>query len=99
MVRTREKQTINLPDPVDANSATALDDKFIRQELVKAGKRQMKLSKPPTKAYTTVYGECSDNIKENLEVSSNWERIQNKQLLRKLIQKIKRICVGFGDHK
>jgi hypothetical protein len=41
-VRTGEKQTIKLPLAVDPNSATAADDKLIRQELVKTiGKRHM----------------------------------------------------------
>jgi hypothetical protein len=99
-VRTGKKQTINLPSLVDANSPMATDNELIRQDLVKAiGKRQMKLSELLMKAYATVYGQCSEDVKEKLGVMSDWERIQNEQFLHKLIQKIKRICVGFDDHK
>jgi hypothetical protein len=62
-----------MPNPVDTNSITAADKELIRQELVKAiGKRQMKLSRLLMKAYATVYRQCSDNIKEKLEASSDW---------------------------
>ncbi len=99
-MRTGKKQTINLPSLVDANSPMATDNELIRQDLVKAiGKRQMKLSELLMKAYATVYGQCSEDVKEKLGVMSDWERIQNEQFLHKLIQKIKRICVGFDDHK
>jgi hypothetical protein len=99
-VWTGKKQVIKLPEPVDQNSTTATDDATIRAELVKAiGKRQMKLADLLMKGYTTVYGQCSQEVKDKLEGSDNWERIQSEQSLHKLIQKIKRICVGFDDHK
>jgi hypothetical protein len=85
---------------VDPDSPTAADDELIRQELVKVvGKRRIKLSKPITKACIMVYGQCLDDMKEKLEASRDWERIQSKQSLHELIQKIKRVCVGFNDCK
>jgi hypothetical protein len=70
--QSSKKQTINLPGPVDANSPTAADNELIRQELVKGvGKRQMKLFKLLMKAHATVYGQCSEDVKEKLEASSN----------------------------
>ncbi len=97
-VRTGQAQTMDLPSPMDPDSPTAADNELIRQELVKAvGKRRMKLSKLLMKAYAMVYGQCSDDMKEKLEASRDWERIQSKQSLHELIQKIKRICVGFED--
>jgi hypothetical protein len=99
-VWTGKKQIIELPAAVDSNSSTAADNELIRQELVKAmGKRRMKLSKSLLKGYATVYRQCSDKVKEKLEASSNWQHIQDKQSLHKLIQKIKRVCIGFDDHK
>jgi hypothetical protein len=99
-VQTGKKQIIKLPAAVNPNSPTAADNELIRQELVKAvGKRQMKLSKSLMKGYATVYGQCSDEVKEKLEVSSNWQRIQDKQSLHELIQKIERVCIWFNDHK
>ena len=38
-------------------------------------------------------------MRDKLEVSDDWERMQREQLLHDLIGKIKRICVGFDDHK
>jgi hypothetical protein len=59
----------------------------------------MKLSESLMKGYATVYGQCSNKVKEKLEASSNWQCIQDKQSLHKLIQKTKRVCIGFDDHK
>jgi hypothetical protein len=95
-VQTGEKQVIKLLKPVDQSSPTAADDAIIRAELVKAvGKRQMKLADSLMKGYATVYGQCSQEVKDKLEGSDDWERIQSKQLLHEMIQKIKRICVSF----
>jgi hypothetical protein len=58
-----------------------------------------KLSKLLMKGYATMYGQCSDEVKEKLEVSSNWQHIQDEQLLHELIQKVKRICIRFNNHK
>ncbi len=99
-VRTGQAKMIDLPSPVDPDSPTAADNELIRQELMKAvGKRRMKLSKLLMNAYAMVYGQCLDDVKEKLEASRHWERIQSKQSLHKLIQKIKKICVGFNNHK
>jgi hypothetical protein len=38
-------------------------------------------------------------VKEKLETKDNWDKTQCDQSLHKLINKIKRICVGFYDHK
>jgi hypothetical protein len=43
--------------------------------------------------------QCSREVKEKLENTKNWEAIQREQCLYSLIQKIKRICVGFDNHK
>ncbi len=51
------------------------------------------------KEFATVYEQCSREVKEKLENTKNWEAIQREQCLHSLIQKIKRICVGFNDHK
>jgi hypothetical protein len=51
------------------------------------------------KVFATVYEQCSREVKEKLENIKNWEAIQREQCLHSLIQKIKRICVGFNDHK
>jgi hypothetical protein len=51
------------------------------------------------KGFATVDAQCSREVKEKLENTKNWEAIQREQCLHSLIQKIKRICVGFDNHK
>ncbi len=62
-------------------------------------KRQLKLRDALKKGYATVYDQCSQEVKDKLEATYNWERIQQNQSLHKLIQKVEQICVGFDDHK
>jgi hypothetical protein len=59
----------------------------------------MKLNKLLMKAYAMVYGQCLHEVKDKLEGSNNWVRIQLEQLLHKLVQKIEWICMGFENHK
>jgi hypothetical protein len=59
----------------------------------------MKLVDLLIKGYATVHGQCSQEVKDKPKESDTWERIQSKQPLYELIQKIKRIRVGFDDHK
>ncbi len=76
MVQTGKKQVIELPEPVDQNSPTATDDAIIRAELLKAMRKwQTKLMDLLMKGYATVYGQCSQEVKDKLEWSDNWERI------------------------
>jgi hypothetical protein len=59
----------------------------------------MKLVDLLMKGYATVHGQCSQEVKDKLKESDAWERIQSGQTLHELMQKIKRIRVGFDDHK
>ena len=43
--------------------------------------------------------QCSQEVKDYLEGTDDWESIQKNQSLHDLINKIERICVGFDDHK
>jgi hypothetical protein len=51
------------------------------------------------KGYTTVYSQCTDEVRDKLKSSDDWERIQKAQSLHKLIAKIEKICMGFDNHK
>ncbi len=51
------------------------------------------------KGYAMINDQCSQEVRDKLEATSNWETTQRNQLLHKLICKIERICVGFNDHK
>jgi hypothetical protein len=62
-------------------------------------KRRQKLGESLKKGFATVYEQCSREVKEKLKNTKNWEAIQREQCPHSLIQKIKRICVGFNDHK
>ncbi len=99
-IRTGTAQTIGLPAAVDPNAPDAKDLETIRTEMVKTvAKRRQKLEESIRKGYATVYEQCSQQVKDKLEGTADWERTQNEQLLHKLINKIERICVGFDDHK
>jgi hypothetical protein len=99
MLQTGKAQTIKLPLLVATTLAMVANNAIIRAELVAVGKRCMKLSNFLMKSYTTVYGQCSQKVKDKLEAFNNWEWIQSKHLLHELIQKIEQICVGFNNHK
>jgi hypothetical protein len=62
-------------------------------------KRRLKLEDVLKKGYATVYDQCSQEVKDKLEATDDWERIQQDQSLHKLIQKVEWICIGFDDDK
>ncbi len=99
-VGTGKKQTIKLPASVDKNAPDKDNLNIIRNKEIKSmAKRQQKLGESLMKGFMTVYVQCSREVKEKLENTENWEVIQREQCLHSLIQKIKRICVGFDNHK
>ncbi len=99
-VRMGREQIIPLPPAVDVNVPDAADLNIIRAEEVKAiAKRRLKLSDSLKKGFATVYNQCSQEVKDKLESLEDWEETKKNQSLHELISKIKRICVGFNDHK
>jgi len=99
-VRTGREQTIPLPAAVDANAPDAADLKIIRDEEVKTiAKKRLKLQDSLKKGYATIYDQCSQEVRDKLEATNDWDKTQRDQSLHELIQKIERICVGFDDHK
>jgi hypothetical protein len=99
-VRTGREQIIALPPAVDPNAPDAADLAITSAEEVKTvAKRRLKLAESLKKGYVTVYDQCSQEVKDKLEATDDWEVTQRDQLLYKLISKIKRIFVGFDDHK
>jgi hypothetical protein len=100
MVRTGREQISPLPPAVDVNVPDAANLNIIRAEEVETiAKRRLKLSDSLKKGFTTVYNQCSQEVKDKLESSEDWEETQKNQSLHELISKIKRICVGFDNHK
>ena len=99
-IRTGTAQTIALPGPVDANAPDKADLEIIRMEVVKSvAKRRQKLEDSLKKGYATVYDQCSQDVRDKLKATKDWERVQAEQSLDELIKRIERICVGFDDHK
>jgi hypothetical protein len=99
-VCTGKKQVIELPAAVDENAPDMADLVVIRTKEVKlVAKQRQKLEELLKKGFAAVYKQCLQDIKEKLELMEDWEATLKNQLLHNLIQKIKRICVGFDDHK
>ena len=99
-VRMGKQQIIVLPPPVNANAVDTDDQKIIPEEAVRAiTKRKAKLDNALKKGFDTVYDQCSLEMRDKLEASDEWDKVQRMQSLHDLISKIKRICVGFDDYK
>jgi hypothetical protein len=95
-IRTGNEQTIPLPPPVDYKA----DLEIIRSEDIKTiAKRRQRLNEALKRGYATLYGQCSQEVRDKLKSTVNWEATQKEQSLHELIGKIERICVGFDDHK
>jgi hypothetical protein len=88
-IRSGEEQLIPLPALVDPNDPNKTDLEAIRAEL-----RESLM-----KGYATVYGQCSQEVRDKLKASKDWETIQGEQSLHDLISQVEKICVGFDDHK
>ncbi len=69
------------------------------KEVRAIAKRRSKHADLLKKGYAMVYNQCLQEVKDKLEATEDWERIQREQLLDEPIIKIKRICIGFNDHK
>ncbi len=99
-IRTGTAQTIALPAAVNANTPDKADLKVIRVEVVKSvAKRRQKLEESLKKGYATVYDQCSQEVRDKLMATRDWETVQATQSLDELIKRIEKICVGFDDHK
>ena len=99
-IRTGAAQTIALPSPVNANAPDKADLEVICVEVVKLiAKRRQKLKESLKKGYAMVYNQCLQEVQDKLKATKDWDVMQSEQLLHKLIRRIKRICVGFDDHK
>jgi len=99
-IRTGTVQTIALPAPVDADAADKADLEVIRVEVVKSvAKRRQKLEESLKKGYATVYDQCSQEVRDKLKATRDWETLRAMQSLDELIRRIEKICVGFDDHK
>jgi hypothetical protein len=100
MIRTGTAQTIVLPAAVDLNAPDRADLDVIWAKVVKSvAKRRQKLEESLKKRYATVYNQCSQEVRDRLKATRDWETVQATQSLDELIKRIEKICVGFDDHK
>ncbi len=99
-VHTGKQQMIKLPPAVDPSAADKADLEIIRAKDVRSvAKRHQNLEELLKKGCTTAYDQCSQEVQDKLKTTKDWETVQKEQLLHNLIMKIKKICVGFDDHK
>jgi hypothetical protein len=99
-MRTGKQQIIMLPPPINASAADTDNQEIIREEAVRAiAKREAKLDNALKKGFAMVYDQCSLKVRGKLEASDDWDKTQREQSLHNLISKIKRIYVGFDNHK
>jgi hypothetical protein len=99
-VRTRKQQLIPLPPPIDSNVEDKADLEIIWAEDVETiVKRRQKLQELLKKGYATVYGQYSQEVRNKLKSTENWEVTQKEQSLHTLISEVEKICVGFDNHK
>jgi hypothetical protein len=100
IMQTGKEYITELLPSIDKNAADAEYQKIIQAEEIKAiAKRQLKLVDTLMRGCATVYAQCSQEVHDKLKATDNWYKTQREQSLDKLIQKIKCICFGFGDHK
>jgi len=93
MIRKEVAQTIALPLPVDTNAPDKADLELIHVEVVKSV-----LEESLKKGYATVYNQCSQEVRDKLMATKDWDVVQSEQSLHKLVRRIKKICVRFDDH-
>ncbi len=99
-IRTGTAQKIDLPAAVDPNAPDKADLELICIEVVKSvAKRRQKLEESLKKGYATVYDQCSQEVRDKLKGTRDWETVQATQSLDELIKRIEKVCVGFDDHK
>ncbi len=76
-MRSGREQTIALPDAVDPNIPNAPDLTIIGAKEIKTiAKRRLKLQDSLKKGYATVYDQCSQEVRDKLEATDDWERTQ-----------------------
>jgi hypothetical protein len=96
MIRTGMAQKITLSAAVDPNAPDKANLELIWVEVVKSvAKRRQKLEESLKKGYATVYDQCSQEVRDKLKATKDWETVQATQSLDELIKRIAKICVGF----
>ncbi len=92
-VQTGKQQLIPLLPPIDPNVEDKVDLEIIQAKDIKTiAKRQQKLQELLKKGYATVYRQCSQEVRNKLKLTENWEVTQKEQLLHNLILEVENMC-------
>jgi hypothetical protein len=74
------------------------DKEAIRKAQVKSvATRREDHAKDRGRAFTVIYNQCSQDVKDKLKASTGWENIDADQDLGALMNKIQGICVGIDE--
>ena len=77
-IRTGNLSEVPLPAALAANASD--DDKTIRQEAVRGvGKMRQKVQGARKTAFSIVYDQCSQEIKDKLQFEQGWEVVERDQ--------------------
>jgi hypothetical protein len=91
---------IDLPLLVDNTAPDMANLNIIQEEAIRViAKRKAMLNNSLKKGFVAVYNQCSQEVKDKLESSNDWDKTRCDQSLHSLITKIGQICVGFDNHK
>ncbi len=75
-IRMGTTQRIALPAAVNANAPDKADLEVICVEVVKSvAKRRQKLEESLKKGYATVYDQCSQEVRDKLKATRDWETV------------------------
>ena len=97
-IRTREESTVDLPDALDANASQ--DEITIRNvEVQGVGKLRSKLKGARKSAFSILYDQCSQEVKDKLRSGQGWDVVECEQTTYNLITRIRKIVTGFEEHK
>jgi hypothetical protein len=96
MVETIRKgvaQMIALPPPVDTNAPDKVDLELIHVEVVKSvAKRQQKLEESLKKGYATVYDQCSQEVRDKLKATKDWNMVHGAVAARTCQKNREHLC-------
>ena len=93
-IRTGRVTEVPLPDALAANASE--DEKAIRViEVQGVGKIRQKVKGARKTAFSILYNQCSQKIKDKLQAEQGWEDAETNQHTHELIGRIERISIGF----
>ena len=97
-IRTGTQSTVDLPAALAADATQ--DEIIIRNvEVQGVGKLRSKLKGARKSAFSILYDQCSQEVKDKLRSGQGWDDVEREQTTHELITRIRRIVTGFEEHK